>query len=203
MVGKPTPQVLELSSRYQASLILCPSEFVSCISSHVDLLFLYDRLTPLTRARKFWLHQSLVHFIIMLLYKKIGWYAKLKSNCRPLLYASSPVLYSTLGDRTIVRGLSGVPSKGPVLLVGYHMLMGFEVFTLLEEFIREKNIMLSGLALPALFNGTFESPTSEFLHRIDRGFLELSPSRHVTSSNYSPWNLSCCALSWWYTWGFP
>ncbi|KAK4776341.1 hypothetical protein SAY86_005029 [Trapa natans] len=79
-----------------------------------------------------------------------------------LRYASSGVIYSTLEDGKIVRGLSGVPSKGPVLLVGYHMLMGFELFSLVEEFLREKNILVRGMAHPSLFIGALENPTSEF-----------------------------------------
>lgn len=86
----------------------------------------------------------------------------LKVNCRPFRYAFSSVLYSTLEDGTIVRGLSGVPSKGPVLLVGYHMLLGFELFSLVEEFLREKNILVRGVAHPEIFMGRMESPTSEF-----------------------------------------
>ncbi|XP_031395785.1 acyltransferase-like protein At1g54570, chloroplastic isoform X2 [Punica granatum] len=77
-------------------------------------------------------------------------------------YACSSILYSTLEDGTIVKGLSGVPSKGPVLLVGYHMLMGFELYSLVEEFLREKNVLVRGVAHPELFMGSMESPTSEF-----------------------------------------
>ncbi|OWM66972.1 hypothetical protein CDL15_Pgr000424 [Punica granatum] len=79
-----------------------------------------------------------------------------------LRYACSSVLYSTLEDGTIVKGLSGVPSKGPVLLVGYHMLMGFELYSLVEEFLREKNVLVRGVAHPELFMGNVDSPTSEF-----------------------------------------
>nr|KYP55885.1 hypothetical protein KK1_002111 [Cajanus cajan] len=39
---------------------------------------------------------------------------------------TSPVTLSTLEDGTIVKGLAGIPSDGPVLFVGYHMLMGLE-----------------------------------------------------------------------------
>ncbi|WCJ37554.1 Esterase/lipase/thioesterase family protein [Euphorbia peplus] len=59
-----------------------------------------------------------------------------------LRFASSSAMFSTLADGKIVRGLAGVPSEGPVLLVGYHMLMGMEVYTLVEEFLRQKNIMI-------------------------------------------------------------
>ncbi|PIA26035.1 hypothetical protein AQUCO_10000006v1 [Aquilegia coerulea] len=41
--------------------------------------------------------------------------------------ALSPVMLSTLDDGKIVRGLAGIPQKGPVVLVGYHMLLGLEI----------------------------------------------------------------------------
>ncbi|XP_056697982.1 phytyl ester synthase 1, chloroplastic isoform X2 [Spinacia oleracea] len=68
-----------------------------------------------------------------------------------LQYCTSPAMFSTLGDGKIVQGLSGVPNEGPVLLVGYHMLMGLELFGLVEGFLREKKIMVRGLAHPAFF----------------------------------------------------
>ncbi|KAF8018011.1 hypothetical protein BT93_H3034 [Corymbia citriodora subsp. variegata] len=77
-------------------------------------------------------------------------------------YASSSVLFSTLDDGQIVRGLSGVPSEGPVLLVGYHMLMGLDIYPLVEEFLREKNIVVRGLAHPMLFSSRMENLSSEF-----------------------------------------
>ncbi|KAJ6802082.1 acyltransferase-like protein, chloroplastic isoform X2 [Iris pallida] len=38
--------------------------------------------------------------------------------------ASSPVMFSTLKDGKIVKGLEGIPTEGPNVFVGYHMLMG-------------------------------------------------------------------------------
>ncbi len=61
-----------------------------------------------------------------------------------------------------MKGLAGVPSEGPVLLVGYHILLGLELFPLVDGFLREKNIMIRGLAHPELFLMTFESSSSEF-----------------------------------------
>ncbi|KAK9071584.1 hypothetical protein SSX86_008012 [Deinandra increscens subsp. villosa] len=70
-----------------------------------------------------------------------GWYR----------FATSPVMFSTLEDGRIVRGLAGVPDEGPVLLVGYHMLLGLELVPLILEFLREKNVIVRGMAHPALF----------------------------------------------------
>ncbi|KAJ6848535.1 putative acyltransferase-like protein, chloroplastic [Iris pallida] len=67
-----------------------------------------------------------------------------------LRIATSPVFLSTLDDGRIVRGLSGVPNEGPVLFVGYHMLMGLELFFFAEQLLREKNIAIRALAHPYL-----------------------------------------------------
>ncbi|KAI4338666.1 hypothetical protein MLD38_023695 [Melastoma candidum] len=73
---------------------------------------------------------------------------------------TSSALFSTLDDGTIVRGLAGVPAEGPVLLIGYHMLLGLELFSLAEHFLKEKNIMVRGLAHPMLFTESYGSDFS-------------------------------------------
>ncbi|KAL3645389.1 hypothetical protein CASFOL_010569 [Castilleja foliolosa] len=70
---------------------------------------------------------------------------------------AGPVLLSTTEDGKIVRGLAGVPNEGPVLLVGYHMLMGMELVPLVEEFLREKKILVRGIAHPTLFSHLVEN----------------------------------------------
>ncbi|XP_071933401.1 phytyl ester synthase 1, chloroplastic isoform X1 [Coffea arabica] len=75
--------------------------------------------------------------------------------------ATSPVMYSTLEDSNIVRGLRGVPDKGPVLLVGYHMLLGAEIYSLVEGFLREKNMVVRGLSHPEMFTKNFGSKYAE------------------------------------------
>jgi hypothetical protein len=59
-------------------------------------------------------------------------------------------MFSTLDDGKIVKGLHGVPNEGPVLFVGNHMLMGLEVCSLVLEFLRERNIMVRGVAHPVV-----------------------------------------------------
>ncbi|CAA7023760.1 unnamed protein product [Microthlaspi erraticum] len=66
--------------------------------------------------------------------------------------AVSSVFLSTMEDGRIVKGLAGVPDEGPVLLVGYHMLMGLELCPLSEAFIKEKNILFRGMAHPVLYS---------------------------------------------------
>lgn len=63
----------------------------------------------------------------------------------------APVMLSTLEDGTIVKGLAGVPAEGPVLLVGYHMLLGLELVPLIGQFLLERNIHVRGIAHPMLF----------------------------------------------------
>ncbi|KAG5244936.1 acyltransferase protein [Salix suchowensis] len=76
--------------------------------------------------------------------------------------ASSAAMFSTLDDGKIVRGLGGVPDEGPVLLVGYHMLLGLELSSLVEAFLREKNIMIRGMTHPMAFSGGAENSSAEF-----------------------------------------
>ncbi|KAG2597578.1 hypothetical protein PVAP13_5KG235900 [Panicum virgatum] len=80
--------------------------------------------------------------------------------------ALSPVMMSTMKNGKIVRSLSGIPDKGPVLFVGYHALMGIEVSPLYEEFLREKKKIVRGLAHPLLFGTKSESSRQE-LSRLD------------------------------------
>lgn len=65
--------------------------------------------------------------------------------------ATSPVMLSTLENGKIVKGLVGIPSEGPVLLVGYHMLLGLELSAIVSRFFTEKNINLRGVAHPMMF----------------------------------------------------
>ncbi|XP_028770772.1 acyltransferase-like protein At1g54570, chloroplastic isoform X1 [Neltuma alba] len=76
--------------------------------------------------------------------------------------ATGSVMFSTLEDGKIVKGLAGVPDEGPVLLVGYHMLMGLELIPLVEEVLRQKGIMLRGMAHPLLFVENKENSSAEF-----------------------------------------
>ncbi|MBA0831508.1 hypothetical protein Goarm_015973, partial [Gossypium armourianum] len=78
-------------------------------------------------------------------------FKKLHDSISWVLTATSPVMLSTLEDGKVVRGLAGIPSEGPVLFVGYHMLMGFEVIPLVAQIMMERNILVRGIAHPAMF----------------------------------------------------
>ncbi|XP_031104063.1 acyltransferase-like protein At1g54570, chloroplastic [Ipomoea triloba] len=78
-------------------------------------------------------------------------FKKAFENNRFYRYATDPVMLSTMENGTIVRGLAGVPNEGPVLLVGYHMLMGLEMIPLVEEFLKAKKVVLRAVAHPTFF----------------------------------------------------
>ena len=60
-------------------------------------------------------------------------------------------MLSTLENGKIVRGLAGIPPEGPVLFVGYHMLLGFELVPLVSQLLMERNILMRGIAHPMMF----------------------------------------------------
>lgn len=77
------------------------------------------------------------------------------------------VMFSTMEDGKIVEGLGGVPVEGPVLLVGYHMLLGAEIVSIIEEFLSDRGIMVRGLAHPQLFTDILESLTASTFSVVD------------------------------------
>lgn len=70
-------------------------------------------------------------------------------------------MLSTLKNGNIVRGLAGVPDKGPVLFVGYHQLFAMEVLALIEGFLREKKTILRTTAHQVFFVGNYETLRQE------------------------------------------
>ncbi|KAL6143058.1 hypothetical protein ACLB2K_053756 [Fragaria x ananassa] len=71
----------------------------------------------------------------------------------------SPVMLSTLADGKIVRGFAGIPTEGPVLYVGYHMLLGFEIVPLVTQLFEQYNVHLRGIAHPMMFDGSLPEIT--------------------------------------------
>ena len=72
----------------------------------------------------------------------------------PLRRLVSPVFLSRV-DGAVVRGLAGVPSPGekrPVLLVGNHQLFGLDLSILVDEFLRDRDLLIRGLAHPVATN---------------------------------------------------
>ncbi|KAJ8529431.1 hypothetical protein K7X08_036266 [Anisodus acutangulus] len=104
----------------------------------------------------------------------------LKDN-RWYLNFTGPVMLSTMENGKIVRGLAGVPCEGPVLLVGYHMLMGVELVPLVSEYLSQRKILLRGIAHPTLFNQLVENQSNESSF-ID--VLRLYGATPVSASNF-------------------
>ncbi|XP_027916532.1 acyltransferase-like protein At3g26840, chloroplastic isoform X2 [Vigna unguiculata] len=61
------------------------------------------------------------------------------------------VMLSTMEDGTVVKGLAGIPSEGPVLFVGDHMLLGLDTIPLLCRLFSERNIIVRAMAHPLFF----------------------------------------------------
>ncbi|KAL8134311.1 hypothetical protein AgCh_009373 [Apium graveolens] len=95
-------------------------------------------------------------------------------------HITSPAMFSTLENGNIVRGLDGVPREGPILLVGSHMLLGTEISSLVQEFLREKNIMVHGMAYREIFSSRFED-TSKLFSILDT--LKVFGALPVTTRN--------------------
>ncbi|RZC60534.1 hypothetical protein C5167_022320 [Papaver somniferum] len=81
---------------------------------------------------------------------------KMYNSYRWVDVAANPVMLSTLENGKVVKGLGGIPSDGPVVYVGYHMLLGLELGPLVSRFLAEKNIVLRGIAHPMMFGKIWE-----------------------------------------------
>ncbi|CAN1243775.1 Phytyl ester synthase 2, chloroplastic [Linum perenne] len=92
-------------------------------------------------------------------------FKKIVDKYRELMVATNPAMFSTMNDGKIVKGLGGIPSEGPVLFVGYHMLLGLEVSQLVTQVLLERNVLVRGIAHPMLFSRLkdgFMPPLSSF-----------------------------------------
>lgn len=75
-------------------------------------------------------------------------------NASSLFNLVATIMLSTLEDGTIVKGLAGIPSEGPVLFVGNHMLLGLDKIPLMFRILSERNIHVRGMAHPFFFMRT-------------------------------------------------
>lgn len=78
-------------------------------------------------------------------------FRKVRESHRWVEATFSPVMLSTFENGNIVRGLAGIPSEGPVLFVGCHMLLGLELAPLVARIFSERNILVRGVAHPMMF----------------------------------------------------
>ncbi|KAK2666066.1 hypothetical protein Ddye_004640 [Dipteronia dyeriana] len=116
-------------------------------------LFLEDGvdLVTIIKSAHFYRRGKIIDYISDFIPPSTSELNKLHENIRWFIAVPSPVMLSTSEDGKIVRGLSGIPSEGPVLFVGNHMLLGFELIPMITQFIIEKNILLRGISHPLLF----------------------------------------------------
>nr|GME20023.1 acyltransferase-like protein At1g54570, chloroplastic [Ipomoea batatas] len=119
------------------------------LEDHVNLLSIIKRSGKYRRSKK---HD----FVLDFLPPSGSECKKAIDNNKNYRNFTGPVMFSTMEDGRIVRGIAGVPDEGPVLLVGYHMLMGLELVPLIEEFLRVKKVLVRGIAHPTLFSQLVE-----------------------------------------------
>ncbi|KAI7745269.1 hypothetical protein M8C21_017331 [Ambrosia artemisiifolia] len=106
-------------------------------------------------------------------------FRKARESHRFVEAAFSPVMLSTLENGTIVRGLSGIPSEGPVIFVGYHMMLGLELAPLIARIYADRGILVRGIAHPLMFNklkqGRMPDNSNYDTHRL-MGAVPVSPT---------------------------
>lgn len=83
-----------------------------------------------------------------------AWTARATSTLRRL---TSPVFLSTRNDGQIMRGLDALPTARPILFIGNHQLMAFDLSMMVEQIYRDTGVLVRGLAHPAIFTSMRES----------------------------------------------
>ncbi|XP_019098325.1 PREDICTED: acyltransferase-like protein At3g26840, chloroplastic [Camelina sativa] len=116
-------------------------------------LFLEDGidLVSIIKATSFYRRGSRQDYISDYIPPTISEFNKCYGVNRLLEVIMGPVFLSTTEDGKLVRGLGGIPSEGPVLLVGNHMLLASDKISLPGQFVHEKNINLRPLVHPMMF----------------------------------------------------
>lgn len=122
-------------------------------SNNGHFLFLEDGLdlAATIRGASFYRRSQYLDYVSDFIPPSPAEFRKIFEDFSLVNFATSPVLFSTLEDGKIVRGLAGIPEEGPVLFVGYHMLLGLELAPMVGQFFKEKNIILRGMAHPMMF----------------------------------------------------
>lgn len=64
----------------------------------------------------------------------------------------SPKFFTRGSDGSVVEGLGGVEDERPMIFVGNHELYAFDLGIIIDEFLREKNMLLRGLAHLAVWD---------------------------------------------------
>ncbi|KAH9791736.1 AB hydrolase-1 domain-containing protein [Citrus sinensis] len=146
-------QLLPSQEEGQRLTSALPKSQLRSFEDHGHFLFLEDGvdLVTIIKGASYYRRGKSLDYISDFMPPTATEFNELNEENRWMSVLMSPVMLSTLEDGKIVRGLSGIPSEGPVLLVGYHNLMGFEVHTMVPQFLIERKILLRGLTHPILF----------------------------------------------------
>ncbi|OIT20888.1 PREDICTED: acyltransferase-like protein At1g54570, chloroplastic isoform X1 [Nicotiana attenuata] len=148
------------AQRLASSLRNCKARYFKD-NGHAILLEDGINLLSIIKGTSKYRHSKRHDYVMDFLPPSMSEFKKAVQDFRWYLNFTGSVMLSTMENGKIVRGLAGVPCEGPVLLVGYHMLMGLEVIPLVEEYLRQKKILLRGIAHPTLFTQLIESETNE------------------------------------------
>ncbi|GJX51369.1 acyltransferase-like protein, chloroplastic [Tanacetum coccineum] len=160
---------------------LLPNSEIRIFDESGHMLFMdknHDLVTIL-KATSFYRRTRNVDYVLDYLPPTPFEFSKARESHRVVEEAFSPVMLSTLENGTIVRGLSGIPSEGPVLFVGYHMMLGLELAPLIARIYSERGILVRGVAHPLMFKklkeGKLPDLSSYDTHRI-MGAVPVSPT---------------------------
>ncbi|KAF6161584.1 hypothetical protein GIB67_009463 [Kingdonia uniflora] len=137
---------------------LLPSCQIRNFKDSAHTLFLKEGadLVTVIKSAGFYRRTRNVDYVADFIKPTTSEFRKASESYRWFDVAASPMMLSTLENGRIVKGLAGIPFEGPVLLVGYHMLLGLEISPLIYEFWGEKNIKLRGMVHPRLFEKELE-----------------------------------------------
>ncbi|KAG6544924.1 hypothetical protein Mapa_013616 [Marchantia paleacea] len=72
------------------------------------------------------------------------------TSIRTVRQIFSPIFLSATEDGRIRKGLPKLPEGRPLLFVGNHTFIGFDLGMIVDEFLKNKGILLRGLAHPVL-----------------------------------------------------
>ncbi|XP_071915156.1 phytyl ester synthase 2, chloroplastic isoform X2 [Coffea arabica] len=132
---------------------LLPDCQIRTFSDRGHVPFLEDGfdLVTIIKCASFYQRGRCVDYVLDYLPPKPPEFEQIYEPHRWTEVACNPVMLSTLENGKIVQGLKGIPCQGPVLYVGYHMMLGFELIPLVARFWMERNIVLRGIAHPMAF----------------------------------------------------
>ncbi|KAF8390709.1 hypothetical protein HHK36_025236 [Tetracentron sinense] len=108
-------------------------------------------LVTIIKGTSFYRRAKYLDYVSDYLPPTVSEFKEAYESYRWLDIAASPVTLSTLENGKIVRGLAGIPCEGPVVFVGYHMLLGWELAPMLARILVERNILVRGIAHPLMF----------------------------------------------------